>query len=288
MDTEIINLSAYKYAESVAPELNKICSPLFKLNVKIFAYFRFFHDGRYLCLCNDLNWVLFCLQNIHNNEGTSLGQEIGHVPEENYHCFLWPTKKTDYLMSALYDFNIWNGLSIFKKNEDSIELWGFAADRQTENMQNFYVENIELLKDFTALFNSNASEFISPINNHLAIYKDFKPQIQFDEYNRSIPAVLKNAIDVGSRPYGQSMWNGKPGAIVSASPGAIGGFGANHHLRQSLVFLNVPCMQQPEAYIGDITKLLDEKGNLTNESTQKFFTQFMEAFSHWVEANKPA
>src|SRR5690348_6800740 len=70
------------------------------------------------------------------------------------------------------------------------------------------------------------------------------------EYNRSVPAVLKNAIDVGSRPYGQSVWDGKPGAVVSVSPGAIGAFGANHHLRQSLVFLNMPTMQQPEAYIG--------------------------------------
>ena len=75
------------------------------------------------------------------------------------------------------------------------------------------------------------------------------------EYNRSVPAVLKNAIDVGSRPCGKNAWSGKPGAIVSASPGGIGGFGANHHLRQSLVFLNVPAMAQPEAYIGGADKL---------------------------------
>src|SRR6185295_6582705 len=66
------------------------------------------------------------------------------------------------------------------------------------------------------------------------------------EYNRSVPGVLKNAIDVGSRPYGKSAWAGKPAAIASVSPGAIGAFGANHHLRQSLVFLDMPCMQQPE------------------------------------------
>jgi chromate reductase, NAD(P)H dehydrogenase (quinone) len=70
------------------------------------------------------------------------------------------------------------------------------------------------------------------------------------EYNRSVPGGLKNAIDVGSRPYGSSVWQGKPGAVMSVSPGAIGGFGANHHLRQSLVFLDVPVMQQPETYIG--------------------------------------
>lgn len=105
------------------------------------------------------------------------------------------------------------------------------------------------------------------------------------EYNRSVPAVLKNAIDVGSRPYGQSAWDGKPGAVMSVSPGAIGGFGANHHLRQSLVFLNVPTMQQPEAYIGNADKLFDGNGNLTNDSTREFITKFMQAFAAWVVRN---
>lgn len=103
------------------------------------------------------------------------------------------------------------------------------------------------------------------------------------EYNRSVPGVLKNAVDVGSRPYGQSIWTGKPGAVVSVSPGAIGGFGANHHLRQSLVFLDVPCMQQPEAYIGGAAKLFDDQGALQSEATRAFLRGFMEAYSHWVE-----
>lgn len=108
------------------------------------------------------------------------------------------------------------------------------------------------------------------------------------EYNRSVPAALKNALDVGSRPYGQSVWGGKPGAVISVSPGAIGGFGANHHLRQSLVFLNVPCMQQPEAYIGGAATLFDEDGKLTNDSTRTFLGKFIVAFEHWVDANKAA
>ena len=83
------------------------------------------------------------------------------------------------------------------------------------------------------------------------------------EHNRSVPAALKNAIDVGSRPYGQSAWNGKPGAVVSASPGGVGGFGANHHLRQSLVFLNVPAMAQPEAYCGGADKLPTASSSMT-------------------------
>jgi chromate reductase, NAD(P)H dehydrogenase (quinone) len=103
------------------------------------------------------------------------------------------------------------------------------------------------------------------------------------EYNRSVPAVLKNALDVGSRPYGSSVWDRKPGAIVSGSPGAIGAFGANHHLRQSLVFLNVPTMQQPEAYVGYVHKLFDEHGKLINDDSRKFLQEFMHAFANWVE-----
>lgn len=104
------------------------------------------------------------------------------------------------------------------------------------------------------------------------------------EYNRSVPGVLKNAIDVGSRPYGQSAWDGKPGAIISVSPGAIGAFGANHHLRQSLVFLNVPAMPQPEAYIGGAAGLFDGAGNLTNDSTKEFLRKYLQAFAAWIEA----
>ena len=103
------------------------------------------------------------------------------------------------------------------------------------------------------------------------------------EYNRSVPAVLKNAIDVGSRPYGQSAWDGKPCAVVSVSPGASGGFGANHHLRQSLVFLNMPAMQQPEAYIGNAAKLFNDASELAEDSTRAFLQKFIDAFDTWVE-----
>lgn len=106
------------------------------------------------------------------------------------------------------------------------------------------------------------------------------------EYNRSVPAVLKNALDVGSRPYGANLWNGKPCAIISSSIGAIGGFGANHHLRQSMVFLNAPCMQQPEAYLSFVDKLFDDKGNMNNEGTKKFLNQFMQTFLTWVQTHK--
>lgn len=103
------------------------------------------------------------------------------------------------------------------------------------------------------------------------------------EYNRSVPALIKNAIDIGSRPYGKSVWDGKPGAVVSVSPGSMGGFGANHHLRQSLVFLNVPIMQQPEAYISNVFMMFDDKGKLINDKTREFLKSFMLAYAAWVD-----
>lgn len=105
------------------------------------------------------------------------------------------------------------------------------------------------------------------------------------EHNRLVPAVLKNAIDIGSRPYGKSAWSGKPGAVVSASPGGIDGFGVNHHLRQSLVFLNVPAMAQPEAYTGGADKLFDANGKLVNDGTRKSMKGFLQAYDAWIIAN---
>jgi len=104
------------------------------------------------------------------------------------------------------------------------------------------------------------------------------------EYNRSVPGVLKNAIDVGSRPYGKSVWSRKPGGVISNSPGAIGGFGANHHLRQSLVFLDVPVLQQPEMYIGGIDKVLTPEGSIT-EGSRKLFDTYLSTFEQWITRN---
>ncbi len=104
------------------------------------------------------------------------------------------------------------------------------------------------------------------------------------EYNRGLPGVLKNAIDVGSRPYGQSVWNQKPAAIVSGSIGAIGGFGANHQLRQSCVFLNMPVMAQPEAYLGNLSDDdFDSNGLLKDGATKQFVEKIAHAFHDWVD-----
>ena len=104
------------------------------------------------------------------------------------------------------------------------------------------------------------------------------------EYNRGVPGVLKNAIDVGSRPYGQSVFDKKPAAIVTASPGSIGGFGSNHQIRQACVFLNMPVMQQPEAYLGHVTDdSFDEAGCLKEGPLKDLVTKLAHAFHDWVE-----
>ena len=103
------------------------------------------------------------------------------------------------------------------------------------------------------------------------------------EYNRSVPAVLSNALDIGSRPYGASVWNGKPAAIISQSPGNLGAFGANHHLRQILTCLNMQVVQQPEAYIGNAAALLDENGKVKDQGTVQFLQSFVDAFVNLIK-----
>jgi chromate reductase len=104
------------------------------------------------------------------------------------------------------------------------------------------------------------------------------------EFNRGLPGALKNAIDVGSRPYGSSVWDKKPCAIVTASPSGIGGFGANHQLRQSCVFLNMPVMQQPEAYLGRVMDdSFDEAGRLKEGPLKDMVMQLAGAFAGWVD-----
>jgi chromate reductase len=102
------------------------------------------------------------------------------------------------------------------------------------------------------------------------------------EHDRSMPAALKNALDIGGRPWGQNVWAGKPAGIVTASIAATGGFGANHHLRQSLTYLNTPIMLQPEAYVGKVDTLLDAHGKINNDHTREFLRKYMDAYAKWI------
>lgn len=106
------------------------------------------------------------------------------------------------------------------------------------------------------------------------------------EYNRSVPGCLKNSVDVGSRPGGANVFDGKPGAIVSVTPYGLGAFGANHHLRQALLYVNVLAMAQPEAYVSKAGELVDDDCNFIKEDTRKFFDAFLAAFAAWIETTR--
>lgn len=104
------------------------------------------------------------------------------------------------------------------------------------------------------------------------------------EYNRSMPGALKNAIDVGSRPYGKSAWAKKPAAIITVSPGALGGALANHALRQCCVFLDMPVMQQPEAYLGQVgDDKFGDDGLLKDGDLKKLVDTIAKAFADWCD-----
>jgi chromate reductase len=103
------------------------------------------------------------------------------------------------------------------------------------------------------------------------------------EYNRSIPGVLKNAVDVGSRPPGQSVWKDKPAAIVGSTPGQLGAAVAVSHLRGSLVNCGMQVMAQPEAYLALVNTLFDAEGKLISDKSREHLTKFMTAFAAWIE-----
>jgi chromate reductase, NAD(P)H dehydrogenase (quinone) len=144
--------------------------------------------------------------------------------------------------------------------------------------------NIISLEDLP-IYNQDFDDF----NNVPQRYTEFRELIKkmngiifvTPEYNRSVPGVLKNAIDVASRPYGQNNWNKKPAAIFSNSPGNLSAFGANHHLHQSLVFLNMPVMQQPEVYIAKSSELFDETGDMKEGGTKEFIQKAITAYIDW-------
>ena len=103
------------------------------------------------------------------------------------------------------------------------------------------------------------------------------------EYNRSIPGVLKNALDHASRPYGQSAWAGKPAAVIGIAGGAIGTALAQQHLRNVLAYLDVPTLGQPEAFIQMKDGMFDDKGHIGIESTQNFLQSWMDKYAAWVK-----
>jgi NAD(P)H-dependent FMN reductase len=162
-----------------------------------------------------------------------------------------------------------------RSSQNNWDFWTSLPEAETEFVE---IGNLPL---YNEEYDSNSPEE----------YKAFRNTIQgmdailfvTPEYNRSVPGVLKNALDVASRPYGESVWDGKPAAIASQSISNLSGFGANHHLRQSLTFLNMPVVQQPEVYLANSQDLVDESGKINNEGTVEFLQSFVDAFVELIK-----
>ena len=160
---------------------------------------------------------------------------------------------------------------------------GSFSGRVAKALVNLLPEDYEatyLQIDHLPLYNQDSDED-SPQE-----YLDFREVVEAQdafifvtpEHNRSVPAALKNALDVASRPYGENKWGGKPALIASQSPGVISGFGANHHLRQMLTFLDVPVVQQPEVYLAQTPELFGENGEFLQEGTEEFLQSAIDKF----------
>lgn len=104
------------------------------------------------------------------------------------------------------------------------------------------------------------------------------------EYNRSVPGALKNAIDVGSRPPGKNVFAGRAAGVVSVTPYKLGAFGANHHLRQALVYVDMPVLAQPELYLSGVADVLDGQGRVKNDDSRKLFRTFLDKLASFIGA----
>jgi len=157
------------------------------------------------------------------------------------------------------------------------------SEKLAENVKDYFPEDYDIEIVEISHLPYYDQDFDSGDGNEPESYRDFRKKIKekdififiTPEYNRSFPAVLKNALDVASRPKADNAWNNKAGGIISQSPGLLGGFGANHHLRQVLTAVNVSVVQQPEVYLSKVADLFDENGKITNEGTVEFLESFV-------------
>src|SRR5690554_1167811 len=171
---------------------------------------------------------------------------------------------------------------------------GSLSLKLAENVKALFPSNFELefieIKDLP-IYTEDYDNGILPLSQEYTRFRDKMNTIDAvvfvtPEHNRTMPAVLKNALDVGSRPYGASVWGGKPALVVSQSPSVLSGFGANHHLRQVLAFLDVYPMQQPEVYLAHSFELLDENNNFKNADTKKFVEGVIASFTEHIKRFK--
>ena len=151
------------------------------------------------------------------------------------------------------------------------------------SFEDFDIKSLPFLKQTHPIFSQDLEADPPALVNELRTKIKKADGILFitPEYNRSFPGVLKNALDWGSRPYGQNSWDKKAVGVLGASVGSIGTFGAQHHLRQVLAYLNTYTMGQPEVYL-NASKAFNSQGELADTMVEDILSKYMKAFKAWI------
>jgi chromate reductase len=184
--------------------------------------------------------------------------------------------------------------------ENKLKILGFAGSLRTGSYNKSLLREAgELLPPNVAILKIFDLADIPPYNQDIEMdmpqkVKEFKSNIRegdailiaTPEYNYSVPGVLKNAIDWASRPYGDNSFDGKPVAIMSASPGMLGGVRAQYHLRQSFVYLNMHPVNGPDVVVNFAQQKFDVNGNLVDQDTRKFLGQLLQNLVNWTKRLK--
>ncbi len=171
---DLTNNSAFEYGKAALDQLLEICGPFLEnFNITTFIYGRVFYDGSYLLLSNNMAWFENWLLNVHSITGSVLHSTLLETPTNGFYYKMWPSDPSDKIITLNNSYNIWNGFSVNRRLEDSLELWSFGTENEDIKFYNFYLNNITLLNRFCLSFNDKCADIIAPTdNNRLAVFKE--------------------------------------------------------------------------------------------------------------------
>lgn len=163
------NLLAIQYNKKHAEQLYQFCEPLFtQCDIKIFGYRKFFINGEYIALCNHHAWQEFYFKKVHDT-GKVFSTAIKNAAYKKFTYFLWPQESSDYIISALHSFDIWNGITIYYREDDFIECFAFAGNVSSLQIPNFIINNMQFVEQFILYLKNKAKHIINPQNKNILV-----------------------------------------------------------------------------------------------------------------------
>lgn len=191
-DRVCCNKDALVFSDNIVKRISEVSQQLKSIGVNTFSYKKFFDNSRkYLLISSNPQWNQFHLKNVEGNG--AFNEALCQITDPSLKIFLWPSKPADDILKALYDHDIWNGVSFYKKREGYVEGWGFAGKANNEGLQNFLVNNVDLIKQFILFFNSSFKDLRDESNpKYLAEFKyenileTQKTQKSIDDFKKSL------------------------------------------------------------------------------------------------------